>query len=79
VRGGRFSAVSSGMVNSSFWVKAVVRRGELLISIPPLGLFGRDSHWRPRTEGFPEAGLHYPPVRTGFTRCGALRVHVVIW
>ena len=39
--------MSSGMVNSSFWVKAADRRGALLISMPPLGLIRRDSHWRP--------------------------------
>ena len=56
---GRFSAISSGIVKSSFWVKAAVRRGALsrLISMPPLGLIRRGSHWRPSTDGFPEAGL----------------------
>ena len=63
MRGGRFSAVSSGIVKSNVWFQATVWRGELLISISPLGLFGRDSHWRPKTEGFPEAGLQYPPVK----------------
>ena len=49
--------MSSGMVNSSFWVKAADRRGALLISMPPLGLIRRDSHWRPSIDGFPEDGL----------------------
>ena len=49
--------MNSGMVNSSFWVKAADRRGALLISIPPIGLVRRASHWRPSIDGFPEDGL----------------------